>query len=155
MKFLAREYAVGSFLTAMGFVAGCTDATQVTSAPKIEAELQQTSGQQRSNKEAERLTPEAPTRQALTQPKIGTLCQKICSSAKALGCSAADECLSICEQMRMTTVCARELDLFMRCMASQAVSEWSCTEEGTAMLKEGVCDSEQGGFAACAMAANQ
>jgi hypothetical protein len=83
----------------------------------------------------------------------GRVCQRICASASTLGCSAADECPEICEQMRSTVVCVGQLEAFMNCMASQPSEQWICTEEGTAALKEGVCDREQSNYVNCAMKA--
>jgi hypothetical protein len=84
----------------------------------------------------------------------GGVCERICNNAKVLRCSAAAECVPVCELMRNAFVCTGEMEAFARCMAKQPPENWTCTPDGTAVLKDGFCEQEQANSARCAMAAS-
>lgn len=77
------------------------------------------------------------------------LCHELCVASAKLGCKRANGCRSSCLMMVATKSCGRELNIFFECLKSQPLTSWECVEDGSAAIREGFCDKEQGDFAAC------
>jgi hypothetical protein len=51
--------------------------------------------------------------------------------------------------MRASTACSPEIAAFLACAASRAASDWTCGDDAMPILRESVCNDEQGAIAAC------
>lgn len=76
-------------------------------------------------------------------------CEQICRAAISLHCRRAQACESNCVAMASTGVCDRALGAFFDCLKAQPTERWECLEDGTAAIRDGYCDNEQAGVAAC------
>lgn len=79
----------------------------------------------------------------------GPDCDKVCEPVRKLACRRASECVDSCRQMASAEVCRSELMRFYGCLASEPSEHWECMDDGTGAIKEGFCEREQSGFAAC------
>jgi hypothetical protein len=51
--------------------------------------------------------------------------------------------------MASLTPCQEPFSGFYRCLAGKPDSNWECSEDGVASIREGLCDKEQGQVVAC------
>jgi hypothetical protein len=76
-------------------------------------------------------------------------CGTICAKTAELGCGTELECLTNCGEMRGSASCSDEITQFLGCAAGTKPADWTCGDEAMPILREGVCDGEQGAIAAC------
>lgn len=76
-------------------------------------------------------------------------CTQICEQSSALHCKAASECEHVCRAMASADECPEQLADFYQCLSTQPLKAWECLEDGSAAIREGFCEAEQGRFAAC------
>jgi hypothetical protein len=80
---------------------------------------------------------------------ISDRCSSICARSAPLGCIAASECQSFCDELATSLACHAEMDAVLDCFAQQATEHWECTTPGLPALKDGYCASEQHGYRNC------
>jgi hypothetical protein len=66
-----------------------------------------------------------------------------------LRCAQAAQCERLCNESMRGAPCAVEMEAATRCMLTHPASDWECTPEGLAAIKDGLCTSEQERFASC------
>jgi hypothetical protein len=76
-------------------------------------------------------------------------CDELCEPVRRLKCRRAAECQESCRQMADVPLCEAELQQFYGCLAAQPLKHWECVDDGTGAIRQGVCEREQAGFAAC------
>ena len=86
------------------------------------------------------------------EPKANDTCATICRRSNELNCKIqSDQCINVCREMQDVPVCKAEMEKVVSCMVSRSATDWECSEEGIAALKNGACDSQQNGFINCMM----
>lgn len=87
---------------------------------------------------------------AKPRPATDDPCPTICSRTTTLECGPLANCLRGCAEMRSADKCGDELKGFLRCSAAHPVEHWECDPEtGSAAVRDGYCNSEQGAVVAC------
>jgi hypothetical protein len=76
-------------------------------------------------------------------------CRKACEPVHQLGCKLASECERSCREMLSLPSCQPEISAFFSCLSGHGVERWECLEDGTGAIRDGYCEREQAGFAAC------
>lgn len=89
-----------------------------------------------------------PARSARATGAAG-VCEGLCATSRALGCSHADQCLAACAAMQAQELCSARMQIALACFARQPASAWECGEDGLPSLKEGACDAEQEAYVRC------
>jgi hypothetical protein len=95
-----------------------------------------------------------PTAPAVETSAAGTdddrdICPRICARSAPLRCAQASNCVAGCEQMRAMPTCREALSAALRCFATLPLQAWVCDDTGLPSVKDGQCDPEQAGVAAC------
>lgn len=79
-----------------------------------------------------------------------TLCPGLCDKTQPLGCGMKPaQCLAACEQMLALPVCGSEVRGVYDCLLQLPASAFECASDGSAEVKSGHCDQEQGRVAEC------
>ncbi len=85
-----------------------------------------------------------------------TACRVMCAKAAEVECPvpiAQDQCVESCEwYTTMVTACASEWEAVVQCTGSRPVTDFECTDNGSAELRPGVCETEDDAFLDCYMA---
>ncbi len=79
-------------------------------------------------------------------------CPALCSLQAQVDCPGEDAsaCPTNCEAYRSQSgECAAQMDAFLSCAAGTSPSDWSCAQDGSIELNDGVCDSELAALSSC------
>jgi hypothetical protein len=78
-----------------------------------------------------------------TKSNLVELCAGICLRAQELKCEGAAHCASLCVESMSEVPCPAEMTTATRCMLQHPASDWTCTPEGLASIRDGICEQEQ------------
>jgi|GEM_PF-6158216 len=76
-------------------------------------------------------------------------CEEICARSTELKCKEAAQCRRMCNESMSNGPCSTEMRGATSCMVRHPASDWECTPEGLAAIKDGICVSEQEAVATC------
>jgi hypothetical protein len=82
----------------------------------------------------------------------GDPCETLCETYAEVGCDnevSVSECSSQCEEPEE---CVAEYNGYLKCLSKTSASDYTCDDEGDAILEAEVCTVEALEFLACAMA---
>lgn len=144
-----------SCLSAWGLTAmlwhGCTASPDASSRPSQGSQPLASAGQTSAPSVA------APAAQAVntadTQPTAkldgSTVCAGICGRSTELRCAHANDCERLCADSMREMPCQSHMATATACMLGRPASDWECSEDGLAAIKDGFCKPQQDAFANC------
>jgi hypothetical protein len=77
------------------------------------------------------------------------VCRNLCEHVRPLGCAGQSQCPETCVGMAAGTPCTGEIVALYECLLREPISRWECSDDGTAAIRDGSCESEQALAAAC------
>jgi hypothetical protein len=104
--------------------------------------------------EAAPQAPSEPMPEAPAQPTSSrdAMCDGICARAAELRCPKANDCPKMCAETMKIEVCNAELAKATDCVLARPATDWQCTAQGVASIKDPFCTAEQKAFGDCLIA---